>query len=194
MGDRIYTFYHGINWRSPETAVELGDKAEGAMGLAVTPIDGFVSLDGNKGVPADVGADTPTVHVEALYKERSDRVSDQAWRAAFSQVITRSFGFTGSQLHMNIRSAAQGGSSAGPCEVRVQLLSANHEPLEGYGFDDADPLTTSGHDHVVSLERQLGPDRAAGLADQATDILQERQALLLPVPLEGSATGSRRPH
>ena len=150
VGDQIYTYYHGINWRSPETAVELGDKAMGAMGLAVTPLDGFVSLDGNKGVPADVGADTPTVHVEALYKERSDRTSDQAWRAAFSQVITRSFGFTGSQLHMNVRSAAQGGSSAGPCEVRVQLLSPNHEPLEGYGFDDADPLTMSGHDQVVS--------------------------------------------
>jgi hypothetical protein len=34
--------------------------------------------------------------------------------------------------------------------VRGQILSPNHEPLEGYGFDDADPITTSGHSQVVS--------------------------------------------
>ena len=150
LDDRICTFYHGINWRSPETAIELGDRAMGAVGLAVSPIDGFVSLDGGKGVPADVGHDNPTDNVESVYKERSARVSDQAWRAAFSQVTTRAFGFSGSQLRLNVRSAAQGGSSAGPCEVRVQVLSANHEPLTGYGFDDADPITSTGQDQVVS--------------------------------------------
>ena len=149
-GDQICTFYHGINWRSPETMLELGDKAIGAVGLAITPLDGFVSLDGGKGVPADIGTDGPTDSIEAVYHERSSRASDQAWRAAFSQVITRSFGFSGSRLYLNVKSAAQGGVSAGPCEVRVQILTPNHEPLAGYGFDDADPITTSGHRHVVS--------------------------------------------
>ena len=163
-GDKIHTYYNGINWRSPEAQMELGDSALGAIGLAVTPLDGFVSLDGAKGVPADVGTDMPTESIEALYKERSDRTSEHAWRASFSQVITRSFSFTGSRLFLNVEAALQGGSSSGPCEVRVQLLSPNHEPLDGYRFDDADPLTTSNHRHVVSWNGNSDIGRLAGQA------------------------------
>ena len=163
-GDMIHTYYHGINWRSPEAQLELDEKAMGAIGLAVTPIDGFVSLDGAKGVPTDVGTNSPTDSIEALYKERSDRVSEHAWRASFSQVITRSFSFTGSQLFLNVVAALQGGSSSGPCEVRVQFLSPNHEPLEGYGFDDADPITASDHRHLVSWNGNSDIGRLAGQA------------------------------
>ena len=41
---------------------------------------------------------------------------------------------------------------AGPCEVRVEILSPNHEPLSGFTFEDADPITISGQDHVVSWQ------------------------------------------
>ena len=121
-----------------------------------------MSLDGAKGVPADVGTDMPTDSIEAVYKERSDRTSEHAWRASFSQVITRSFSFTGSRLFLNVESALQGGSSSGPCEVRVQLLSPNHEPLDGYRFDDADPITTSDPRHVASWNGNADVGRLAG--------------------------------
>ena len=42
----IYCFYYGTNWRSPETLVELGEKAACGIGLAKLPLDGFVSLEG----------------------------------------------------------------------------------------------------------------------------------------------------
>ena len=116
-GDRILTYYAGTNWRSPETLMELGDKATAGVGLALTPLDGFVSLDGA--------------------------------RTEFSEMVTRAFGFAGTRLYLNLRGALQQWG-AGPCEVRVEILSANHEPLPGFGFEDADPIAESGQAHVVS--------------------------------------------
>jgi len=115
--DLIFAYYVGTNWRSPETLLALGDKAIAAGGLAITPLDGFVSLDGA--------------------------------RTSFSEMVTRSFSFSGTQLHLNLRSALQQWG-AGPCEVRVEILSPHHEPLSGFTFDDSDPITTSGQDNVVS--------------------------------------------
>ena len=125
---RILTYYFARNWRSPETLLALGDRATEAIGLAVTPLDGFVSLDGVKGR-------------ESSYQPRD--------AVPYSQMVTRSFGFTGSRLYLNLQAALQQWG-AGPCEVRIQLLSPNHEPLDGYGFDDCDPITMSGQAHVVS--------------------------------------------
>jgi hypothetical protein len=47
-GDRIFTYYNGVNHRSVEVLLELGKKALGTIGLATTPLDGFVSVDGPK--------------------------------------------------------------------------------------------------------------------------------------------------
>jgi hypothetical protein len=116
---RILTYYTGVNWRSPESLLALGDKALGAIGLAITPLDGFVSLDGA--------------------------------RLTWSEAVTRSFTFTGSRLELNVRSALQQWG-AGPCEVRAELLEANHALIPGYTFKDADPITTSGEAHVASWQ------------------------------------------
>ena len=35
-------------------------------------------------------------------------------------------------------------------DVKVQILTANHEPISGFGFDDADPITESDLRHTVS--------------------------------------------
>ena len=138
--DVIFTYYTGTNWRSPEQLVALGDKAVHAVGLATTPLDGFVSLDGAKGGPSKwVARDVEP----------------------YSQMVTRSFSFSGSRLHVNMQSALQQWG-AEECEVRVQVLSPNHEPLDGFGFDDADPLTTTGHDHVVSWKGNSDLSRLAG--------------------------------
>jgi hypothetical protein len=47
-GGRIFLYYTGANWRADESLLTLGDKATGAIGLAVLPRDGFVSVDSGK--------------------------------------------------------------------------------------------------------------------------------------------------
>ena len=90
------------------------------IGLATSPLDGFVSVDGAKN--------------------------------DFSQMVTRSFGFSGKQLVLNMASAKQRAWGADPCEVRVELLRPNHELLPGFTFEDADPITTTGQSHIVSWQ------------------------------------------
>lgn len=141
-GERILTYYSGLNHRSPETLLELGDKAVSAIGLAVTPLDGFVSLDGAKGaLPVDgrVPRDAPP----------------------FSQMVTRSFGFSGTRLRLNLRAAPQFGG-AGPCEVRVEILGPYHKRLPGFEFDDADPIAASGPAQVVSWKGKSDLSELAG--------------------------------
>ena len=130
-GDRILFFYHGLSYRSPETLLALGDKAKGAVGLATLPLDGFVSMDGVGG---------------ALSRDV----------APYSEMVTRSFGFAGSRLSLNVSAALQG---PGPVELRVEVLEPNHHRIDGFQFDDADPITESGQSHVVSWKGS--PDLSA---------------------------------
>ena len=90
----LYTYYIGTNHRSPEQLADLGDKAVEGVGLAITPADGFVSLDGVKGVPLN-------------YSPAPEEI------APYSEMVTRAFSFSGSQLHLNLSRALQGGG-AGP--------------------------------------------------------------------------------
>ena len=127
-GDRILVYYSGTNSRSPEQAFDLGEKATTAIGLATLPLDGFVSLDGAKGQlgdyrPPDIGP--------------------------HSQMVTRSFGFSGKQLYINLQAPPRF-NSAGDCEVRVEILTANHQRIPGFTVDDADVLTTTATAHVAS--------------------------------------------
>jgi hypothetical protein len=129
-GDRILTYYNGTNHRSDVQTLELGDKTTMAVGLALTPLDGFVSLDGVTGHPPN-------------YEPYPRDI------APYSKAATRGFRFSGSCLLLNMRAALQY-SSAGPCEVRVEILGANHRRLEGYTFDDADPLTSTNPAQVAT--------------------------------------------
>ncbi len=45
---RVWIYYIGSNWRSPEQLHEKGEKARRAIGLATLPVDNFVSIDGGK--------------------------------------------------------------------------------------------------------------------------------------------------
>ena len=139
---QVYSYYQGRNWRSPETLLELGDEAIGAVGLAITPPDGFVSLDGTKGVAVDVAPAHPDV-------------------AEYSRMVTRAFGFKGTRLHLNVQSALQQWG-ASPCEVRVEVLTPNHEYIAGLEFKDSDPITTSGEDHVASWNGSSDLSRLGG--------------------------------
>ena len=127
-GDRIFFYYFGTNSRSPEQALNLGDRATTAIGLATLPLDGFVSLDGAKGPLGDYQPPDLEPH---------------------SQMVTRSFGFTGTQLYLNMQASPRF-NSAGPCEVRVEILTANHQRIPGFTADEADALTTTGTAQVTS--------------------------------------------
>ncbi len=150
-GDRILTYYVGTNWRSPEQLLALGKKGTAAVGLAVTRLDGLVSLDGTKGRPVDVPTPNPRFR-----DAPPPRVAD------FSEMVTRSFGFSGSQLHLNLRPAFQQWG-ASPCEVRVEVLEPNNDYIDGYRFDDADPISgPDSLDHVVSWRRKSDLSNLAG--------------------------------
>ena len=132
--DRIITFYTGRNWRSHQTL----------LGLAVSRLDGFVSVDGTKGLAGDPPIGRPQF-------------------AEYSEMVTRSFSFTGSQLYLNLESALQP-SGAGPCEVRVEILEPNHAYIPGYEFGDADPITRGNLDQVVTWNGNPDLSRLEGQA------------------------------
>ena len=185
-GDRIFTYYEGRNWRSPETFMELGDKAIGAVGLAITPLDGFVSVDGGRGVGAHLVPDTPDLDAWSQMMPTDYQITISRGQASFSQMVTRAFSFTGSRMILNMRSALRQWG-AGPCEVRVQILSPNHHPVPGYGFEDADPITVSGQAHAVSWNGSPDLSHMAGKTIKAKVLLQERPAVLIPVPVAAGA-------
>ncbi len=130
--EEILVYYTGVNWRSPETLLELGDRARAGIGLARLPIDGFVSLDGKIGKPPAV-------------------LTGQKGPASFSRAVTRSFSFSGSKLYLNLESARQQWG-AGPCDVRVEILDSIHRPIEGFTFQNADPITSTSSSHIASWD------------------------------------------
>ena len=112
-GDRILIYYRGRNWRAPEQLDRLGEaRAQGAVGLAVLPLDGFISLDG------------------------------AATAGDYSEVVTRSFVFSGSTLLLN----AQAGfpSQGNVAEVRVEILRPDSFPVPGYRFEETDLVDAAG--------------------------------------------------
>ena len=92
-GDRIFTYYIGTNSRSPEIALELGDKSAEGIGLAVSRLDGFVSLDSGKGW---VVKDRSEEELQHIYGEREIFQEPES----FGQMTTRPFGFSGSRLYL----------------------------------------------------------------------------------------------
>ena len=153
-GDQVLTYYQGTNSRSPEVAFELGDKSRTGIGLAVSRLDGFVSLDSGKGwIAKDTSEDelARTSGEGVIFKEPE----------SFGQMVTRPFGFSGSQLHINA-SMASISAGPGPGQVRVEVIRANHKKLPGFTFDDADPITTPGLDHVVSWNGNSDLSQFAG--------------------------------
>ncbi|MDB6092477.1 MAG: hypothetical protein JWM32_39 [Verrucomicrobia bacterium] len=48
---QVYIYYTGVNWRSPEQLKTLGAKARAGVGLAIVPLDGFVSVDSGRTEP-----------------------------------------------------------------------------------------------------------------------------------------------
>ena len=155
-GDRIFTYYVGTNSRSPEMALELGDKARTGIGLAISRLDGFVSLDSGKGwIVTDVSEDE-------LQKTSGERVLFTG-PESFGQMVTRPFGFSGSRLHLNAMMAPIA-AGPGPGEVRVEILRPNFKKLPGFTFEDSDPMTASSLDYPASWNGSSGVSSLAGKA------------------------------
>jgi hypothetical protein len=116
----------------------LGDKTTFAVGLATTPRDRFVSFEGA-------------------------RFSDEAGRKPYSEVVTRTFSFSGKQLHLNLQANLYSGAGvSGPCEMRVEILDTTHHVIPGFGFRDCDPLNQGGFDRVVSWKGRRDLSALAG--------------------------------
>ena len=80
---------------------------------------------------------------------RDGFVSLEGARHEFSRVTTRTFNFTGDELVLNMQAALQQwGAEA--CEVKVEILDGRHAPMEGFSFEDADTLSTTAVDQVVT--------------------------------------------
>ena len=161
-GDRILVYYYGTNSRSPEQAFDLGENATTAIGLATLPLDGFVSLDGAKGPPD--------------YRPAPTDIEPH------SLMATRSFGFSGERLYLNLQAPpalqqrrAMRGSGGGP-----DRQPRTHSRIHRRGRRCAD-------DHRQrprrQLERKSAGRPASGAGDPPAVPLQERQALLVPVPV-----------
>jgi hypothetical protein len=152
--DNIFTYYIGTNSRSPEIALELGDKSTEGIGLAVSRLDGFVSLDSGKGW---VAKDRSEEELQHIYGERQIFTEPES----FGQMTTRPFGFSGSRLYLNT-SMAPIAAGPSPGEVKVEILRANHKKLPGFSFNDADPITKSSTAQPVSWNGNSDVSALAG--------------------------------
>ena len=95
---------------------------------------------------------------------RDGFVSLDGGKDRFSVMVTRSFSFSGSQLYVNFDSALEKAWGGGPGDVRVEVLSANHQPLEGLGFEDVDPVRTGNRAQLITWK---GRSDLSHLAEQS---------------------------
>ena len=157
--DKIFIYYGGQNWRAAtqmdrllEEFGEDGPRAQ--IGLAVVPLDGFVSID--------------------------------AGHHDYAEVITKAFVFEGGRLQVNMRAAEQGWGT-GLAELKVELLAADHTPLEGHRFERCGHLGRKRIRQRGHLERRIERRRPGGSADQVEVLLQEREAVRVPIRTIGNA-------
>lgn len=120
--DQIFIFYNGMNFRERKLAEVGGPGPTGALGLAVIPLDGFVSLDS---------------------------AGDAS--GGYGEMVTRPFRFSGNQLRLNMKAMyGKTNSLTAVCDVKVEILHPDHFPVVGFSFDDADSLTQTGIANQVS--------------------------------------------
>lgn len=155
--DKVFFYYIGSNTRSPEQMRDLGDRGGEGIGLAVSRLDGFVSVDGGKGWLPNVSTNEHLARTGIA--EQLQEVS--AGPDSFGQLVTRSFSFSGSKLHLN-STRAPIAAGPGKGEIRAELLTFNHHKIEGFTFDDSDPIHESGLDQVATWNGSPDVSRLAG--------------------------------
>ena len=137
-GDRILFYYTGGNYRDNTTRRALGNKATFAVGLATTPRDRFVSFEGV-------------------------RFSDEAGYKPYSEVVTRTFSFSGKKLYLNLQANLYTGAGvSGPCGMWVEILDTTHQPIPGFTMRECDPIHRGGLDLAVSWKGRHDLSKLAG--------------------------------
>ena len=132
--DKIFIYYGGQNWRASvqldRLMEEFGrDGPQAGIGLAVVPLDGFVSIDSGS--------------------------------QEYGEVVTKAFVFEGRTLRVNMRGAWQGWGAGRP-ELKVEVLAADHTPLPGYRFAEADNLSATGFANMATWEGRSDLGSLAG--------------------------------
>ena len=148
--------HYNRDYREPFIARGANGSFDASVVYPITPIvhgdSVLVYYSGaNWRSPEDLLAlgDRATCAVGLATSPRDGFVSFDGAKSTHSQVVTRSFTFSGSQLHLNLKAARQQWG-AGPCDVRAEILEATHHVISGFSFKQCDPITRSGLDHVVS--------------------------------------------
>ena len=121
-GDQIFIYYGGQNYRASEQMDKLYE---------------------------EYGDDGPKGGIGLAVVPRDGFVSLDSGYKHYGEIVTRSFCFEGRSLQVSMRRAWRGWSSDYP-DVRVELLAADHTPLEGYTFDDADNIGETGSEIVAT--------------------------------------------
>ena len=80
------------------------------------------------------------------------------WSRIGRSCMTRSFGSAGRRLSITLQAQLPDVSRA-LCDVRTEVLTANHWPVPGFTLEEADPVTETAQGHVLSWrgKSDLGP-------------------------------------
>ena len=104
----------------------------------------------------------------------------------YGEVVTKSFVFEGNTLQVNMRTAPLGWNTGLP-ELKVEILAADHTPLPGYKFDEADTLAETGFAQVVSwqgnsdVQADFAADKGGQVFAAPRDFAVRLVAILQPV-------------
>ena len=135
--DTIFIYYGGQNWRASEQMDHLLNE---------------YGPDDPNGPQGQMGL--ATVPLDGF-------VSIDFGQQHYGEVVTKSFVFEGNTLQVNMRTAPLGWNTGLP-ELKVEILAADHTPLPGYKFDEADTLAETGFAQVVSWQGNSDVGALAG--------------------------------
>ena len=133
-GNQIFIYYGGQNYRASEQMDKLYE---------------------------EYGDDGPKGGIGLAVVPRDGFVSLDSGYKHYGEIVTRSFCFEGRNLQLSMRRAWRGWSSDYP-DVRVELLAADHTPLEGYTIDDADNIGETGSEIVATWNGKADVGHLAG--------------------------------
>jgi hypothetical protein len=109
----------------------------------------------------EFGEDGPRAQIGLAAVPLDGFVSIAAGSHEYAEVVTKVFVFEGGKLQVNMRAAEQGWSTGLP-ELKVEILAADHTPLPGYRFDEADTLAETGFSNEVTWNGQADVGKLEG--------------------------------
>ena len=104
-----------------------------------------------------VGADEAECSIGLAVVPRDGFVCLESGERESGEAVTRSLRFSGSKLYVNMQVAG-----AGPGDLKAEILDPAYFPVPGHTFTDADSLTTTGLDNVVTWNGSPDISRLAG--------------------------------